>query len=219
MRTVDKFRLRLRSLFRRRRVEHELEHELRFHLDQLIEENIAAGMGPGGARRAALRALGGVSQLEEECRDMRRVNFMDDFLRDLKYAGRSLRRNPGFAVLAVLTMALGIGANTAVFSVVNAVLLKPLALNEPDRIVAVTGVPTDGDPADPLSRQVSIVNVWDWHDQAKSFDAMAFYASRETSVNTGDNAEYVRAARVSRDFYDVFAVKPVIGRIYTAEEE
>jgi len=219
MRAFDKLRLRFRSLFRRHRVEHELEHELRFHLDHLIEENIAAGMGPGEARAAALRALGGVSQLQEECRDMRKVNFMDDFLRDLRYAGRSLRRSPGFAALAILIMALGIGANTAVFSVVNAVLLKPLALNDPARIVAINGVPSKEDASDPLSKQVSIVNVWDWHDQATSFEAMAFYASRETSVATGTTAEYARAARVSRGFYDVFAVKPVVGRIYTAEED
>ena len=137
MRAFDKVRLRLRSLARRTEVDHELDEEFRFHLDQVIEENLAAGMAEDEARRSALRTIGGISQLQEECRDMRRVNYIDDMLRDLRHAGRNLLRSRGFSILAVLIMALGIGANTAVFSLVNQILLHPPGVSEPQRIVVV----------------------------------------------------------------------------------
>src|SRR5260370_4354711 len=156
MRAVDEGRLRLRSLFRRGEVERELEDEIRFHLDQLTEEDITAGVPPTEARSAALRKIGGISQFQEECRDMRRVNYIDDLLRDLHYAGRNLRRSPGFATLAVLIMALGVGANTAVFSVVNTVLLKPLSFRDPDRIVTLSDFLSTGQSPTALSKQVSI---------------------------------------------------------------
>jgi putative ABC transport system permease protein len=215
---LDKIRLRLRSLFRRRHVERELDDELRYHLDQLIAENIANGARPEEAGRLALLTMGGITQFQEECRDMRRVNFIDDLLRDLRYSGRSLRRNPGFAALVVLIMALGIGANTAVFSVVNAVLLKPLAYRDPDRIVALSGSSTTGGGPTALSKPVSILDFRDWRDQSTSFDAMAYYSSRETSVMPGSAAEYAQVTRVSPEFFRVFGVEPATGRLFTEEE-
>ena len=139
MRAKDKVRLRLRSLFRRRNVDRELDDELRFHLDRLVDENIAAGATPDEARKLALLKMGGITQFQEECRDMRRVNFIDDVLRDLQYAGRSLSRSPGFAALAVLIMALGIGANTAVFSLVSTVLIRKLPFNSPGQVMVLWG--------------------------------------------------------------------------------
>lgn len=161
-------RIGMRSLFRRAEVERELDKELRFHLAQQIEENLALGMPPAEARFAALRKLGGVTQIEEQCRDMRRTNPIEDFLRDLRQAARAFVRNPGFYVVIVLTMALSIGANSAIFGVVDGVLFRPLPYAKPDRLVRMFLSGFDF-PKFPF-------NPWDFHDyrdRARSFESMA----------------------------------------------
>ena len=218
MRALNKLRLRLRSLFFRGHVERELDNELGFHLDQLTEENIAGGMPPAEARRMAKLTIGSMTQFQEGCRDMRGVNYIDDLLRDLRYAGRNLRRSPGFSALAVLIMALGIGANTAVFSVVNAVLLKPLAYRNPDRIVTLSDFSATEADRTSLSKQVSDREFQEWHAQSSSFEAMAYCGSRETVVIRSAGAEYARVTGVSPEFFRVFAAEPVAGRFPTAEE-
>ncbi|MCI0364212.1 MAG: permease prefix domain 1-containing protein, partial [Phycisphaerales bacterium] len=116
--------LRLRSLFRRSRLDQELNEEIRYHLDWKIEQCIAQGMTPQEARHAALRAMGGVQQRKEECRDMRHVNLIDNVLQDLRHAFANLARNRAFAAASIVVLALGIGANAAMFSVIDAVLLR-----------------------------------------------------------------------------------------------
>jgi putative ABC transport system permease protein len=215
MRLTSKFRLRLRSLCFRDRLEQELDEELRYHLEREIEAGIAAGMTEQDARRRALRSIIDIEQRKEECRDMRGLNVIDNAAQDFRYAMRGLRRSPAFAILGVLVMALGIGANTAVFSVVNGVLLKPLAFRDPDRIVTLTTAFKGG----AKFNVVSLPDFQDWHDQSAAFSAMACYRSSEEPARAGSSTEYIRVARVSPEFFQTLAAAPAIGRLFGAEEQ
>jgi predicted permease len=138
---------------------------------------------------------------------------------DLRFALRSLRKNPGFTVLAILVMALGIGANTAVFSVVNSVLLKPLDYHDPERIVTLVNLwRPEGKPSY-TSPQISSPDFHDWHDQSTGFSAMAYYTPNNTAIMAGATAEYGNTAAVTPDFFRVFDVAPSAGRLFTADEQ
>jgi putative ABC transport system permease protein len=210
---------RLRGMFQKRRLERELEDEIRSHLEMQMDESVRQGMSRDEARYAALRKFGGVEQVKERYRDLHRLRVAETALQDLRYGLRMLHRSPGFTLMAVLTLGLGIGANTAVFSVVNAVLLKPLAYRDADRIVTLSYA-SDKKTDAPFSmgKQVSVPDFYDWHDQSTTFEAMAYYASRRTSVVAGVEAEYRQAARVSPEFFRVFSLDPAVGRLFTAEE-
>jgi putative ABC transport system permease protein len=214
-RWFNRLRVALRSFLRPSRLEHELDEEFRYHLDREIAEGQRAGLAPDEARYAALRAMGAIERAKEDCRDVRSTKPVDDFLGDVRYAGRALRRSPGFAMLAAAVMALGIGANTAVFSVVNGVLLKPLPYPGADRIVAIrTAVVTTGE----INPLVTLANFRDWREQSSSFEAMATYRGGEAPVTPGDMAEYGQHASVDPQLFQVLAVQPIVGRTFTPED-
>jgi hypothetical protein len=135
MRWYHKVPLRLRSLFHKKKADLDLSEELQFHVQNQIDEYVAQGMDPEEARHAAFRSLGGAEQVKEECRDARKINFIDNFLQDGRFGLRMLRRSPVFALVASVTLALGIGATTSIFSVVRAVIFAPLPFRQPENLV------------------------------------------------------------------------------------
>jgi putative ABC transport system permease protein len=207
--------LRVRSIFRRTKVEQELEEELRFHLEHRIAQEMAAGKTLEDARYAALRAMGGIEQCKEECRDMRHVNFIDNLIRDLRYGLRVLRKNPAFTAMAILTLTLGIGANTAIFSVVNAVLLRPLPYPTPDQLVRIyeTNISiTDSHDS------VSAPNFSDWRAQARSFSGMTALRWEAFTLTGGAEPEFLFGQRVTPDMLNILGVRPVLGRDFSGDD-
>jgi predicted permease len=211
----DVLRMRVRSIAKRQRVETELDKELRYHVERQTEENIAAGMNVREAREAASRMFGGVRQIEEECRDMRQTQYLDNFVQDLRYAVRMLSKSPAFTVVIVLTLALCIGANSAVFSVVDGVLLKPLPYPQAERIARVFYRSTSY-PRFP-------VNPWDFLDfraRNRSFESFAMYTHADVQLSgTGSNPLKLSAFRISSGYFRVLGVQPARGREFDFSEE
>ena len=214
MRRLRGWLLRLGGLFGRDQRERELAAEMESHLQMHIEDNLRSGMSRGAARREAQMKLGGVEQTKEICRERRGLPLLETLFQDLRFAFRMVLKNPGFTAVAVLIMALGMGANTAMFSVVNAVLLKPLAFADPDRIVTL-GSLWKGRPG---HGNVSAPDFHDWHDQNTAFEGMAYYDDDDVAVTAGPVAEYAHVAVVTREFFHVFKIEPVVGREFTVEE-
>src|SRR5690242_10699078 len=222
MRIFDKAHLRLRSLCRRPNVELELEAELRFHLDQLIDENISSGMPPEEARRAAQRMLGGIAKYKEECRDMRRVNFVEDLVKDVRYTIRSLAKSPGFTGVVVATLALGIGANTAIFTIVNGVLLRPLDYPKAEQLMYLTAEsPVSGNTRNALSAP----EYAEFRQMNRSFASVGAYSTGGTAYTTGevnltagDRPLRVRSISVDANLLKALGIPPEQGRFFSDEE-
>src|SRR5215472_12303993 len=207
MRWHHKFLLRFRSLFQRQQVDHELSSELQFHLQQQIDEYIAQGMDPKDARDAALRSLGGLEQIKEQCRETREVSVIENIIQDLRYGARALARTPAFTFVVVLTLALGIGMNTAIFSLVNGILLRPLPYAEPDRLVGLWDIssPKGG--------------ILAFQERIHSMDTAAFTA--DLGYNLSGNGEAVRLMgnEVSYNLFSLLGAKPRLGRLFAAGDE
>lgn len=214
MRALTKARLRLRSLLRRGRVEQELDDELRYHLQRLADEYEAAGLSPGDARLQARRDMGAIESNKEECRDARGLTLIDSLRQDVSYAVRALRKSPGFSTIAILSLAIGIGANTTIFTFVNAVLLKPLPFPAADRLVVFNEQPLES--GKPLA--VHPVNFVAWRSRARSFDALALVQTPPLNVMGAGGAEQIPRLSTSSDLFRVFGVHPVLGRAFTEED-
>ena len=208
--------MRCRSLFGRPRLEDELSDELRFHLQEQIQENLAAGMPPDEARRAALADIGGLDQVKEACRDSRGVTVVENAWRDLRYAWRVLARTPAFLAVAILSLALSIGANTAIFSFLNAVLLKALPVSEPHRLVIVAR------HVDQYGWDTNVFNYPMYREFARrmrSFSGALAYRPVPINLTAGNQAERIQGELVSGSYFRVLGVRPVIGRLFTEDDD
>jgi predicted permease len=211
---LKKLRLRLQAIFFRSRMEDELQDELRFHLEREIDENITRGMTPEEARFAALRSFGGVQQVKEESRDERGVRFAEELWQDLRYGARILWTNPGFTLTAVLTLALGVSANTVIFSVINAALLRPLPYLDSDRLMVVreTKLPETED------FQVSPAAFLAWQKQNTVFAPLEAVTVRFFNLTDEINPERVSGMPSTPGFLPMLGLRPMIGRYFTPEE-
>ncbi|MGB2653794.1 MAG: ABC transporter permease, partial [Candidatus Acidiferrum sp.] len=200
---------RIRTWLSPRDIEQDFDQELAAHLDLLTEENIRRGMSPEDAKRAARIRLGGFTQLKETNRELRGLPLLETFLQDMRYSFRMLRKNPGFTAIAVLTLALGIGANTAIFSVVEAVMLRPLPYPNPSQLVNVfearpqKGIPSTG-PSYP--------DLEDWHAQNRAFSQLAGLAFHKLTLTGRGEPTVVNTVVVTSDFFSLLEVKPLLGQ-------
>jgi putative ABC transport system permease protein len=202
---------RIRALVRRAAVERELDDELRFHLEMEAEYHMRHGLDPEEARLAALREFGGMTRTKEEAREARGVGALDDLGRDVRFASRSLRRTPVYTIVALLTIALGIGVTTAVFSVVDGVLLRPLPYPQPERLVRLY----ERNERYPRNQWAG-ANFNDVRPNAKSFSRMAFYSAWNSTILGGNEPRRARTAAVSTEFFEVLGVRPLRGRALDA---
>jgi putative ABC transport system permease protein len=206
----------IRNLFAKNAVERDLDQEVRSYVDLLTEEKIKAGMSPDDARRAARLEAGSIEQIKDEVRDVRKGSFLDSGLQDIRYGIRLLRRSPGFTTLAVLTIGLGIGANSAIFSVINGVVRKPLAYPGADRLMFITSqFPT----LNFNKFWISPPEYFDFKEHTKAFSHVAAYTTGAQNLSEGDRPERVNAAFVSANMFDVLGVRPERGSVFTAEHD
>src|SRR5580700_6641444 len=206
----------LRFLFSRQTVERDLDAELRDHVDRQIELNLVRGMTPEEARRQALLSVGPVEALKDECRDARRGQVIDTMLQDVRYGVRLLRRNPGFSLTAIFTLALGIGANTAIFSLVYGVLLRPLPYQNGGTLVVLHQQNTK---AAAPNVPFSVKELADYREQSHTLDGIVEHHTMVFLLSDSHGAERVQTAVVSGNFFDVLGVKPLFGRTFVDADD
>ena len=218
MRWIAAWRERCRALFFRDRQETELDEELRFHLEHETERLMReAGLGPRQARRQARLDFGGVERFKEEVREARGVRALEDLGKDLRYGVRMLAKHPGFTTVAVLSLALGIGATSTIFSVLHAVVLRPLPFEEPDRLVAIR----EFDPVSGRERNPTVSNFLAWREQSQTLEQIAGGmggVGLSVPVSAGGGTERVQRQQVGADLFRLLGVEPVLGRTFAAED-
>jgi macrolide transport system ATP-binding/permease protein len=220
-------------------VEQELDAELRFHVEQQIEENLAAGMPPAEARYAAYRTIGSVAQVEEECRDMRGINWIENFVQDIRYAARMLVKNPGFTAVAVLSLALGIGANTAIYSFMDSILLRALPVRDPgslvvlnwhakgwaknwqDRVVQSMSGSTWGDSKLGVTSGIFPFPAFELFQKSDAVFSSVFAYCPTGSLNltSKGQSDLARGEYISGDYFRGLAVPPVAGRLIIPDDD
>jgi predicted permease len=206
---------RLRGLFEHKRLERELEDEVRFHLEMQIEDNLKAGMHPAEARYAAMRSFGGLEGMKETYRERRTFALVETTAQDLRYALRTLRKSPGFTMTGVAVLALAIGANTAMFSVLNAVLLRPLSYQSPEQLAMLW----TEDPTQKLREgRSALQDVEQWRSQSRSFADIATFDTVSTLLTGADGVEQIVGASISPNLLPLLGVRPLLGRIFSTEE-
>ena len=197
-----------------------MDEELRFHLEMQIEQHVQGGMDPEEARRVALRDFGGLEQTKEECRNVRLIDWLETTMQDLRYGLRMLRRTPGFTLIAVLTLALGIGANTAVFSVFNALVLRPLPYEDPDRLVMLW----QANPEQGFEEEAPCTyDVHAWAEHSQAIERLGFLANdapgtRNLVLQRDDQAVRIRSRFATAGVFEILGVEPLLGRAITDDD-
>lgn len=206
----------LRAIFGKNRMEREMDEELRFHLEMEIEKNIKRGLSRAEARNQALRNFGGVELIKEECRDARGARFIENLLQDMRYGARVLIKNPGFTLVALVTLALGIGANTAIFSVIYGVLMRPLPYADGNQLVVLH-------QKAPLARiedmGFSVKEITDYREQNQTLEGVAEHHSMSFILLGREEPERVQTAVVSANFFDLLGVRPLLGRTFLPSDD
>jgi len=210
-----RFRSWLSATWQRPRMESEMDAELRFHLEAYAEDLIRGGVPRQEALRRARLEFGGLERAKEECREARGVSFLETLAQDLRHGVRMLRKNPGFTAVAVLTLALGIGANTAIFSVIDAVLFRPLPVNAPQELIDLySATPGEMFEYAPLAYPDYI----DFRDNNKTFSGLLGFAPNFLALERNGESEMISVEAVSGNYFDVLGVKPVLGRTFDAAQ-
>ncbi len=217
---LNRLRSWLRAIVRRSRMESEMDTELRFHIEAFAEDLVRSGVPRQEALRRALVEFGGFERAKEECRDARGVNHVEGLLQDLRYGLRTLRKNPGFTALAIVILGVGIGANAAVFSVLRAVVLRPLPYRNPEQLTMLWV--TDSRPRGwaVTDGSTSYRDFLEWRRQAHTFEDLAIFYKRGWSVVTltGEEPEKVQGAFVSTNLFTLMGVQPLLGHAFTEED-
>jgi predicted permease len=209
---------RFLALFRRRSLDRDLDAELRSHVDMAIDRNLGQGMSLEQARREALLGFGGLEQTKQLYRDRRGLPIIETALQDLRFAARMLRKSPGFTAVAIFTLALGIGANTAIFSVVNSALLRPLAYREPQQLYLVREIVPQLTKFAPTLR-ANLPDFRIWQKQVHSFDDVAVAESTSAGLTGAGEPEVIRGVRASANIFAVLGAQPALGRTFLPEED